>query len=1106
MRRIAIVTVCTIFLFQLCACALTSQDVSGEEFKPNVRVDRDVGAGPVRKNASVAVEDGNIYIVWEDSRNGGMDVYYSKSSNEGTSFLPDIRVNDNPIDDGTLQQYPDVSTHNGTVFVVWDDGRAGAGTHRIYFSKSTDGYSFTANIQVSDSGNSERYPSMAVDPVSGMIYVTWASLDREIRLARSIDGGESFEPSVLVSDSWINHRKWPDLAVGTAGKVFAVWSDGRSGDLPFPLGDDYDVYIANSTNYGQTFGTNVPVNEVLEDVIQSKASISVDGNDVVYVVWEDERLGTPRVFFAKSSDGSNFGPNVMVNDPFFHRKSPQITYHDASIAVNQSGDPILVVWTDNRGGNYNVYLAESNDGGNNFFTGTSRLGGNFFFDDNRSFNGLRNSEDAVLLDNGNGILDPGVLNGSDSPDMIVASGFANLWNDLEGQRIRFCDMNDNNMWDKDEDIVMDTPVIHYPRVKPMGTNPEDNTTGNLYTYLRWDLRTGDSRYYTVEQLERMVVGWFALKDARDEGLNDENTGLKVGDPISSVEIEFAYKTDSGYDGTSQVTWSLSLASEKPLFQVVDTDGVEVYERFDLFAQGLDTVEELQQLNISFVNDATSQYNVSFNSMFLAIGRGYADSYDIYDIQVYDGQVMSEQNKFLSNFSATDNLLFIDANATGFYERGEPFVATESHVAPGGTINKSFEVLPRGDGPSWTSVFEPFPLNDAVGSYVEESPVIAVDSKGHAYVVWRDGRNMGLYDTIYFATDADSLPPEVLDCFPQDGSVNLPLDTYISVLFSEPMRMETTTKVTLTPRTDWDWSWNIDMTNLTYNPIQLLEYNTTYLITINGAKDMSGNVLATPRYCQFRTTEAPVISHEPPYLPVMEEPIEILATISDNDSITDATFFYTNVGETNFSQTNMVLVAGSYVNGSWRAVIPAQLDMGYLSYYMVARDTFGNVGRYPASGEHDLMIVDGTPPSLTHSVIRTATAGSNLSFTATVTDNLEVFKVKLHIRPVGASHFNPPLMMERVGQTDEFTTNVTLPNKNGDMYYYIEVLDGWGNAAHSGIGMSPHKVAVTGAPLDMGAILFWAPLFFFIALIYLGMFIYFKAEKMKSEKEKSEPES
>jgi hypothetical protein len=1090
MRRIVVLAVFIILLGQLCTLVSLFPVAKAEEFRDNERIDRDVGKG-TRTNPSIEVSDGNIYTVWQDNRTGPWDVYYSKSSNNGTSFLQDVRVNDNPSDDGTDQRYPDIVAHNGSVYAVWQDERSGMGRSEIFFSRSSDGYSFGPNIRISGSGTDERSPSIAVDDNSGHIYVAWASWEREIRLARSVDGGESFESSVLVCNPWAAETRNPAVAVDSTGKVYVVWSDARAGPTP-PY--DFDVFISSSTDFGQSFGPDFTVHEIIVDTVQYNPSISIDANDVVYVVWEDERFGDPVIFFAKSSDGSNFGPNVMVNNPYTHRKTPYVTHRTPSIAVHPSGNPIFVAWTDDRGDNHNVYLAKSTDGGNSFYTATSEFGGNFFFDKDLPFNGAHNSNEAVILDDGNGILDPGVLDGSESPDRIVASGLANLEYDLWGLSIRFCDMNDNQAWDRVEDIVMDMPATRYSGIKLRRTYPLDSTTGNFITYLRYDLRNhNDSKYYTVEKGQRMAVGWFDL--ARE--------GLKEGDPITNVEIEVAYKTDDGYDGNNFLTWSLSYAGENPFHQVVDTHGVEVYETVDLFPLGVDTVEKLIQLNISSVNDASSNLNVSFNSMSLEVFRGYVDGFDIHDVLAYDGPMDSTPGKPLSDFSRSDNLMFIDANGTGFYERGEPLVITDGSDA-GDLINESFEVLPRGDNPHWNAAFEPFPLNDDIGSNHQESPDIGLDSVGNPYVVWGDARPAS--DGIYFTTNVfDVFPPEVLYSYPQNSALNVSLEATISIVFNEPMQVDAPSKVTIIPHTQGFWFWNGYRTNMTLVPYLPLISNTTYTITIEDAKDKSGNVLSSAYTFQFRTVEAPVFLHVPPSGTLtIGEPIEILAMISDNDSIADVTLYYLNVGEVSLSQVKMDLASGSPINGSWNASIPAQIDIGFVFYYIVAEDPFGNIGRSPVVGRHNLLIIDDTSPSLTHTAIQTATAGSKLTFTATATDDLEILKVKLYVKPVGAQYFNPPLLMERVGSTDEFRYEINLANVDGEMHYYIEVVDKWGNTAYSGSLTSPHKVAITGAPLDMGAVLPWTLIFVSIAFLYVGMFIV-RRGKRKERKETSEEE-
>ena len=1106
MRRFVVLAVIMILFSQFLLALMPQPSVVAEEFRFNVRVDSNVGSGTFRSFPSIASDNGNIYIVWQDNRNGGLDIYYSRSNNQGASFLPDVRVNDNPIGDGTNQQNPDVAAEDGTIYVIWEDGRAGIGLHEIYFAMSTDGLVFGSSIKVGDGGTERSYPSVAVDRVTGNIYVVWANQEETIRLARSIDGGQSFESSIFVSDSTLQGRSHPSIDVDSSGKAYVAWSDGRLGIPPCP--GYYDVFIASSANGGLSFGANTPVNEVDTDAVQESPSISIDGNDVIHVSWEDKRRGSKDIFYSKSTDGSTFGPDVIVNDPFVHPRNPAIAHQTPSMSVHESGSPIFVVWTDDRAVGRNVYLAKSTDGGSSFQTATSGGGGNYFFDSNITFNGGWNSNEAVILDDGNGILDPGTLNGLDSPDKIVVPGQANLEEDLAGHRIRYCDINDNQLWDPEEDIIVDGPIILYPRVQPTRKNVQDTTTGNFPSYLRWDLRNVDSMYYTTEKDERMVVGWLDPANAKDESLNPLYEGLMPGDPISGIEIEIAYKTDAGYDGTNVITWSEALAIENPIFQLQDTGGIEVYERVDLYALGVDSVEKLETLNISFINDASSQYNVSFNSIFLAIERGLPDGYDDYDFAVYEGSPIPPLNRPLTTFSDSDDLMFIDGSGNGLYDRGEPLIVSSGDADPGSAVNESFTVLERGDSSHWNAVFEPFPLNDDLDNSHQESPDVAVDDAGDAFIVWRDRRHWPLADSIYFTTSSvDLVQPEVLDCYPSQGAQEIALNATFSFTLSETMQPDTTSHVNITPQVNGLWFWNRDKTVLTFVPDPALMDNTTYSFTLSGGRDRSGNQLKSPLSCKFHTVEGPAILHNVPQDPLtVYEPVEITAVISDNDTVAAAIIFYRNIGEVFFSQTTMRHGIGAWVVGTWSGEIPAQPFMGFVDYHIVAIDAIGNTGRSPKSGEHIILIGDTVPPKLDHSAINSASAGSSVTFSATARDNVEVFTVKLYLKPLGSSRFNPPVEMERVGDTDEFQAALRMPNENGNLYYYIEVTDLWGNVVSSGDSSSPHKISITDAPVDIGAVAIWGGLFLSIGLLYLGLFILYRRPAYEEDEEEEEEET
>jgi hypothetical protein len=86
--------------------------------------------------------DGTIYAAWMDGRNTDEDVFVKKSPDGGRSWSPAIRVNDNPIRDGTSQYMPRLAVNrSGRVDVVFYDRRNDSRDIMtdVYLATSTDG-------------------------------------------------------------------------------------------------------------------------------------------------------------------------------------------------------------------------------------------------------------------------------------------------------------------------------------------------------------------------------------------------------------------------------------------------------------------------------------------------------------------------------------------------------------------------------------------------------------------------------------------------------------------------------------------------------------------------------------------------------------------------------------------------------------------------------------------------------------------------------------------------------------------------------------------------------------------------------------------------------
>jgi hypothetical protein len=98
------------------------------------------------------------------------------------------------------------------------------------------------------------------------------------------------------------------------------------------------------------------------------------------------------------------------------------------------------------------------------YTGTSWVtdaikfyGTNYrFLDNGTGIPGTFDSGEPIILDDGNGIIESGVLNGTNSSDEVVKAGYPNLSAFQISDKVDFLDINSDDTWNADEDIVFDT--------------------------------------------------------------------------------------------------------------------------------------------------------------------------------------------------------------------------------------------------------------------------------------------------------------------------------------------------------------------------------------------------------------------------------------------------------------------------------------------------------------------------------------------------------------------------------------------------------------------------------------------------------------------------
>ena len=242
------------------------------------------------QSSPVIVSDlkGGAIIVWGDTRNGTQDSYAQRIDAEGKKMWnPDgVEV----CTDTALQDdFTVIPDGNGGVIVVWEDWRTG--NQDIYAQKiSAEGKASWKKNGISVySGEGDQYdPAIVSDGADGFIVVWWdiSTPDWNI-FAQRIDskGNKVWDSPVPVCTAQGNQGA-PIIVTDGNGGAFCVWSDYRNDPNLFTRAQLYAQHIAaDGTTLWQKDG--ILICELL--VNQQQANCINDGEGGFIVVWWDDR-------------------------------------------------------------------------------------------------------------------------------------------------------------------------------------------------------------------------------------------------------------------------------------------------------------------------------------------------------------------------------------------------------------------------------------------------------------------------------------------------------------------------------------------------------------------------------------------------------------------------------------------------------------------------------------------------------------------------------------------------------------------------------------------------------------------------------------------------
>ncbi|MBE0648637.1 MAG: exo-alpha-sialidase [Bacteroidales bacterium] len=247
---------------------------------------------------SMAVSGSVVHVPWQDNRdgNGGNEIYYKRSADEGITWGDDVRLSNDPNYSGL----PSVAAAGSDVHIVWEDDRDGPnGEGSVYYKRSTDGgITWGDDTPLTNSSADAWDPSVAVsDSEVHVVYYDWAW--NEIFYIHSTDGGATWQSAQQLTNA-TGFSKYPSIAV-SGSFVHVTWEDTRDGN--------FEIYYKRSTDGGVTWEPDVRLTNAMYNSLLTSVAVS---DSVVHVVWTDKRDFNDEIYYKRNPTGNVITPTWTI--------------------------------------------------------------------------------------------------------------------------------------------------------------------------------------------------------------------------------------------------------------------------------------------------------------------------------------------------------------------------------------------------------------------------------------------------------------------------------------------------------------------------------------------------------------------------------------------------------------------------------------------------------------------------------------------------------------------------------------------------------------------------------------------------------------------------
>lgn len=248
-------------------------------------------------NPDIEVGGGDtIHVVWRALSSGAFRVFHQRSEDLGETFTASEQIS---VGEGDT---PSVAATGSNAYITYI-APAISGSHAVLHRSTDGGATFSAPVILS-TGTASNGPDVAAD--GNIVAVVWAEAGSTL-VSVSSDSGVSFGPPVELSNA--GSLGFPRVAV--SGNVIGVVRSELAGS-------HLDVFYAESTDAGQSFLPSLNVSNS-PAVNSGQPDVALDGSGTPYIVWDEFQTNFHPIHFSKKENGSFSIPMTITNGFFSPR-------------------------------------------------------------------------------------------------------------------------------------------------------------------------------------------------------------------------------------------------------------------------------------------------------------------------------------------------------------------------------------------------------------------------------------------------------------------------------------------------------------------------------------------------------------------------------------------------------------------------------------------------------------------------------------------------------------------------------------------------------------------------------------------------------------------